>query len=372
MERMRQEIDRLWSALEEEREQRRREVAEVRAALEAVQRQEDIALPVGAGAVGGPSTMTGLLTGDAQRSVEYLPPLSPTSAVLTGVSTSPFVTTLLEAGAGDPMRDHLSPLAVDLVETDTTDLLSELLGVEAHEFEEFSNMELQDEKPREETPADGSPEEAVVGEADGVSGDSPEAGRAEAVLLIGDSILHRTDVRCDPPRSLTIRAIPGYTLRRWVAEGVMEVRRWLDGLHPDTSSAQIILWVGGNDVYPKDAIKLPEGMKTRLMNEVQDRIGEIQRMGVHVTLVGTQPRLSRDRGRQWEETQAYELEKSLRQIKKATGAAVIPLGRRLCCRHGKQRVYKVAEGFHLADGVHLNKKGYGCISLSFPKWLRMR
>ena len=109
------------------------------------------------------------------------------------------------------------------------------------------------------------------------SGGMPGVGPAgPAVLFIGDSMLRRAGFRCDPPRRLSTLAVPGYTLSRWVRTGSTEVRRWLGRVgegRPD-----VILWLGGNDVYPRGPSYCPSTV-VRTLHRLQEIIVDLQGLG---------------------------------------------------------------------------------------------
>ena len=198
----------------------------------------------------------------------------------------------------------------------------------------------------------------------------PEVGPpGSAVLFIGDSMVSRAGFRCDPPWRLSTRAVPGLTIQRWVGVGLSWVMEWLEGLEfSDRAGAQIILWLGGNDVYPRGAsFDVPTALDTvARLNEVVNKIKEL---GVGVTVLGTAPRPSHDRGRVWESTPAFWLERALCELGRTTGADFIPLGRRLCRRDGRRRKYHLVPDFFARDEVHLSHQGYQRLVPWLPVWL---
>ena len=191
------------------------------------------------------------------------------------------------------------------------------------------------------------------------SGGAPEAGPSgSAVLFIGDSMLSRADFRCDPPRRLWTRAIPGGTLRRWLKTGTAEVRRWLSHLDEGgRDDCQVILWLGGNDVYPRKG-GFDAGTVAPTLNLLRQVVVDLQSLGCRVTLLGTTPRFLFDKKKIWEETKAYWMERALCELAHSTGASFLPLGRRLCARKGKKRQYYLQEEYFAGDEVHINAEGY--------------
>ncbi|KAF0312620.1 hypothetical protein FJT64_016629 [Amphibalanus amphitrite] len=201
------------------------------------------------------------------------------------------------------------------------------------------------------------------------SGGSPEAGPpGSAVLLIGDSMLSRADFRCGPPRRLSVCAVPGLTLSRWLRSSATEVRAWVCG-KGELTDLQVILWLGGNDVYPRGAAFDPVTVVATL-GRLKETIIDTRSLGCAVTILGVTPRPARDGGRVWESTPAFWLERALCELCRETDSTFVALGRRLCRREGRKRRFKMDGRFFSADGVHLSAAGYRRLMDYLPGWLR--
>ena len=379
MDSRRLELDRIWAAIREESRTRERDMEELRGL---------IAGPAVAHPVEGPSFVpeapvgeqgAGLPSGTGD--VMWAPPPSDIDLVDWQRPPSPTDVILAEAAAGTAGAvDGIDVLQEILGGEDLTEMVA-VAGIVAEEgSDDIPEVDLSDNVlgpgpsggapgagPADGAPGTGPTDDALVVAP---SGGMPGVGPAgPAVLLIGDSMLRRAGFRCDPPRRLSTLAVPGYTLSRWVRTGSTEVRRWLGRVgegRPD-----VILWLGGNDVYPRGPSYCPSTV-VRTLHRLQEIIVDLQGLGCTVTLLGTTPRPVRDRHRTWEQTPAYWLERALRDLDRSTGAQFVPLGRRLCKRSGtgRNRTHWPSEMYFEHDGVHLNNVGYHQLLPALPGWIR--
>ncbi|KAF0314276.1 hypothetical protein FJT64_015254 [Amphibalanus amphitrite] len=272
------------------------------------------------------------------------PPVSPTAAILAEVSVAVDGADILGEILGEPVSPAAAILAGASVGVDGADILGEILG----------------------DPID---TDFGLGDIAEGSGGSPEAGPpGSAVLLIGDSMLSRADFRCDPPRRLSVCAVPGLTLSRWLRSSATEVRAWVCG-KGELTDLQVILWLGGNDVYPRGAAFDPVTVVATL-GRLKETIIDTRSLGCAVTILGVTPRPARDGGRVWESTPAFWLERALCELCRETDSTFVALGRRLCRREGRKRRFKMDGRFFSADGIHLSAAGYRRLMDYLPGWLR--
>ena len=203
-------------------------------------------------------------------------------------------------------------------------------------------------------------------------------------LIIGDSLVRHAGFAADAGNwRVTVWVPPANIGQHWagcLSSGALMdvVRTWASTkeMHP----AAVALWLGGNDVYPRDGPR--RTMSHELWSAVTAQVAEVAAVAP-VTLVGPTPRPARDglvaeeRGViQWEDTAAFDLErKMVRWTRKRNGGvSVACVGRCLTERYrrGYQITSAAAAEFFQSDGIHLTAAGYRQIASRLPPWMTPR
>ncbi|KAF0296523.1 hypothetical protein FJT64_006082 [Amphibalanus amphitrite] len=156
----------------------------------------------------------------------------------------------------------------------------------------------------------GAREEGVAAAAAAYVRPGPEP--VKGIFVIGDSMVRRADLR---------PASADYRVETWVPRGktwhacvpVLEgrARVWEqqclnDGVIP----WQIVIWLGGNDVYPRTSP--PRPLTSGALETIGDSLRAIGTRAMDgVVLLGPVPRPSRDASDCWEDTAAFQLDRAL-------------------------------------------------------------
>lgn len=175
-----------------------------------------------------------------------------------------------------------------------------------------------------------------------------DARAASGILAIGDSICRASPLarsgevhsRCE--RGLSFRSL------------APRLEKFLAG-HP---WRQIILWVGGNDVYPHPASG-GRGRATpfRVPPEAAAVIRRCAAVAIEVVVLTPTPRPRFDEGVAWVATPAYKMEVGLGALRAlAPNVRVLKVGRALTThlRRGDRRVNCT---WFAIDGIHVNPRG---------------
>ena len=200
--------------------------------------------------------------------------------------------------------------------------------------------------------------------------DSLLGARSEAVLVVGDSMVRRARFSAPPPYYLTVRARGGLSWTRDLSWARRQVLAWAAASRAEGRHlGPVLVWVGGNDVYPGPDGRRGEPVVARLGALLEDLTKEVP----EVILVGPTPRPKHDEGLPWNRTPAFLLERDLLTLRNRNGVQVICVGRRVCrWRNGKNRGYHVhASVYFDQDLVHLSGPGYERMSERLPSWLAM-
>lgn len=176
---------------------------------------------------------------------------------------------------------------------------------------------------------------------DSTDGAAPLLGaRSEAVLVVGDSMVRRARFSAPPPYYLTVRARGGLSWTRDLSWVRRQILAWAatsraEGRH----LGPVLVWVGGNDVYPGPDGCRKEPVVAKVGALLEDLIKEVP----EVILVGPTPRPKHDEGQPWNRTPAFLLERDMLALRNPNqGVQVICVGRRVCrWRNGRNRGYYV-------------------------------
>ena len=138
----------------------------------------------------------------------------------------------------------------------------------------------------------------------------------------------------------------------------------------------ILIWCSGNDIYSRTGpLEITDDMLERVAALASSVVGRVECHADRVYVLGPLPRLlARERGAKWERTVAFHLERKLLSTLNSSSGQVIPLGRALTNKTGKnKRALREDDGFLRNDGVHVTRTGYAKIAAtaSFPEWLTM-
>ena len=206
-------------------------------------------------------------------------------------------------------------------------------------------------------------------------------------LIIGDSLVRHAGFAADADNwRVAVWVPPANIGKHWagcLSSGALMdvVRTWASTT--EVYPAAVALWLGGNDVYPRNGP--PRTMSHELWSSVTAQVAEVAALAP-VTLVGPIPRPARDglvaeRGMiKWEETAAFDLERKMvrwsREQNRSVSVACV--GRCLTERHrrGRESNYlitsAVAAEFYQSDGIHLTAAGYRKVAARLPPWMTPR
>ena len=214
---------------------------------------------------------------------------------------------------------------------------------------------------------------------DGEAGDCRKSeARRRACFVIGDSMVRRGrfwSPDCDievwvPPG----RNIPG-CLRLWR----QRIEEWLRRVvGANLEPGLIVLWIGGNDVYPRfRGMELTPVLAGSLWDALKRAILWAARR-CPLLIVGPTPRPLFDDSAVWETTAAFEMERALaRMVRNLAERSVefVAVDRRLCRRARtpgtRPDVFSVDTAMFLDDGVHLTHRAYHEVARRLPRWLRV-
>ena len=145
----------------------------------------------------------------------------------------------------------------------------------------------------------------------------------------------------------------------------------------------IIMWIGGNDVYPRFLGAEPTtrvGGGSEPAAVIWAELDEAVRWAAgaeSVLIVGPTPRPRYDGAARWEATAAFRLERILARMAREIGPAVafVAVGRRLCRRVripglGPDEFF-VDERYFNSDGVHITARAYREMAKRLPAWVRV-
>ncbi|KAF0289474.1 hypothetical protein FJT64_012286 [Amphibalanus amphitrite] len=196
-----------------------------------------------------------------------------------------------------------------------------------------------------------------------------------AALVVGDSMARRATFTSQPPYQLTVAARGGLALSWGSGWIIDQVLAWAETARAAGQRlGPVIIWAGGNDVYPGPGG--PARSPDSTAEDVEALLTALSRAVPEMIIVGPTPRPAFDEGQPWSATPAFQLERQLlRLATPGRGAEVLTLGRRVCrWRNGGRRLrgyYVFAGPFFAADGIHLAADGYERLGTRLPDWLGM-
>ena len=205
-------------------------------------------------------------------------------------------------------------------------------------------------------------------------------------LIIGDSVVRHAGFAADAGNwRVTVWVPPANIGKHWagcLSSGALidVVRTWANTkVYP----AAVALWLGGNDVYPRNGP--PRTMNHELWSSVTAQVGEVAAIAP-VTLVGPTPRPARDGLAaecgtiKWESTAAFDPERKMVRWARERNhsVSVACVGRCLTerRRRGRESDYLItsaaAAEYFQSDGIHLTAAGYRKIASRLPPWMAPR
>ena len=195
-------------------------------------------------------------------------------------------------------------------------------------------------------------------------GGGAERPKARVHLVIGDSIAKSFPFSVQAPDRVLNLAVGGLSFRRLVDSVPGMLRAWRSSITDDEEEGKVVVWLGGNDVYPHrnhGARPFPAGAATTVLHQLLDSIPAHR-----LLLLGPLPRRSDSR---WESSLACLAEARLAAAVRGVSDSVElvrHIGRPLADRNHRF----TREGVFKLDGVHLTAKGYDRLAVRMPAWLK--
>lgn len=200
-------------------------------------------------------------------------------------------------------------------------------------------------------------------------------------LLVGDSIADDANLALWEPELVLNGCVRGATwrsIRRDLhsAEGVLDA--WERASRSfRLTPGQIVVWVTGNDVYPRPGTgswsREVERCSIQDAGEAAAEVaGILAGQAAGVVILGPLPRPRFDEGKKWETTAAFHLERRLKDVLRDSGVTFVPLGALLTKRSRNRRIISAADehaAWWRADGIHLSVAGYRRVASRWPSWL---
>ena len=185
-------------------------------------------------------------------------------------------------------------------------------------------------------------------------------------LILGDSIASDCPFNVDFPDGTLNLAVGGLAFSRLAARIEDMLIEWRASIRDGEAEGRVVLWLGGNDAYPRRSTDRPRQLSTHAVVSVFSTL--LSRVPAHrVTVLGPTPRQSDLR---WETSHAYHAEAKLRAVISGTSPSVEIIrhvGRPLADRN-----HRMTRANVFRDGVHLTSDGYARVAVRMPAWLKMR
>ena len=197
----------------------------------------------------------------------------------------------------------------------------------------------------------------------------------EVHLLLGDSIPHRMGERLAAnPRDVLLNFTgPGETWASIAEDKDRYLHAWQDSADCFGSTGTCIVWMTGNDVYPRKPndpahiIRLED-----LRHNIEEFLGHIWAAARRILVLGPLPRYRHDAGKVWSDCPGFlAQQETKRACEEFLGADFLPLARAFTKSY--QRWHLVgddSERLFASDGVHLSAAGEDAVLQRIPQWLQ--
>ena len=203
-----------------------------------------------------------------------------------------------------------------------------------------------------------------------------ESSRQEVHLLLGDSIPYRMGERLDvsPPDILLNFSSPGNTWARLATDQARQVAEWQEAARAFGCTLRTcIVWMSGNDVYPRTPGDLSHVVRLGDFKEnVDEVLSFIWAAARNILVLGPLPRYRHDAGKCWVNCPAFAAQQAAKRVcDQYLGVEFLPLGRTFTKNY--KRWHLVGEDsrqFFTSDGVHLSAAGEEAVLQRVPQWLQ--
>ncbi|KAF0296358.1 hypothetical protein FJT64_006182 [Amphibalanus amphitrite] len=197
----------------------------------------------------------------------------------------------------------------------------------------------------------------------------PSARPGQVHLILGDSIARDCPYKVELPDRILNLVVGGFTFSCLAAGNEEMLAEWRANIGEGEVEGRVVLWLGGNDLYPRRSTERPRQLCTQAVVSVMEKL--LSQVPAHrVTVLGRTPRQSDLR---WEVSHAYHAEAKLRAVVDGISQSVEVIrhvGRPLADRnHRMTRKNVFKDGVHHGD-YHLTADGYVRVGVHMPAWLK--
>ena len=203
-----------------------------------------------------------------------------------------------------------------------------------------------------------------------------EEPKPQAHLLLGDSIPHRMRDRLDvePYDLLFNHSRPGNSWMQLTGELDSEITRWREATAAfECDLGTCILWMTGNDVYPRrgDTSHIPR--LSDLETAIEDVITRIWVVAREVLVLGPLPRFQFDAGKNLADCPVFSAQQAIKRVcdDYHLNVNLLPLAR--CFTKSRKGWHVVANDFEhyfAGDRIHLSPAGEEAVLRRLPDWLK--